>query len=118
MIEIELLTQAHLDAFEPETPVTIPEGHLGLAAVGVEDGKPLAVCLVVEKDGVAEIGLVMSAAARKYPVSLHRLARQMLAGLHMEGYQRITTGNENVVSVAWLERLGFRPVEGGFEKCQ
>ncbi len=118
MIEIEPLTAEHLDAFEPETPISIPEDYIGLGAVGVKDGQPLAICLVVEIDGAAEIGLVMSAAARKYPVSLHRLARQMLVGLHMAGYQRITTGNENVRSVAWLERLGFRPVEGGFEKCQ
>ena len=118
MIEIEPLTAEHLAAFEPETPVSIPEDHIGLAAVGVKDGKPLAICLVVENDGAAEIGLVMSAAARKFPVSLHRAARQMLAGLHMAGYRRIRTGDENVTSVAWLLRLGFRQVDGGFEKCQ
>ena len=119
MIEIEALTPENLAAFEPESPLPapIPEKHFGHAAAFVEDGKPLAICLVVENDGAAEVGLIMSAAARRYPVSLHRLAKSMLTGLHMSGYQRIRTGADNPRSARWLRRLGFHSVDGVFEKC-
>ncbi len=120
MIEVVPLTAEHLRTFEPETPCCdIPEKQFGKAAVYVENGKPLAICLVFELDGVVEIGLIMSAEARKFPVSLHRFARLMLAGLHILGCPRIRAVGNNPRSVAWLLRLGFVEVDGGgFEKWQ
>ena len=118
MIEVEPLTRAHLAAFEPETPMRgdVPEDQFGQAAVGLKDGKPLAVCFVGDNFGKAEIGLWMSAEARRYPITLHRLARQMLTGLHASGYQCITTTAETPRAAAWLRRLGFEENNGAFEK--
>ncbi len=118
MIEVEPLTRAHLAAFEPETPMrgSIPEDQFGKAAVGVKDGTPLAVCLISGGFGKAEIGLWMSAEARRYPISLHRLAKQMLTGLHASGYQLIIATAATPRAAAWLRRLGFEEHNGVFEK--
>ena len=118
MIEVEPLTRAHLAAFEPETPLPgqIPEDQFGKAAVGVKDGKPLAICLIIDRDGVAEVGLTMSAEARRHPVSAVRLARSLLAGLHAQGYACIRTVTEDARATRWLLHLGFQDKDGVFEK--
>lgn len=120
MIEVVPLTPEHLTAFEPETllPAPIPEDQFGQAAVLVVDGKPLAICLVCERDGEVEIGLVMSEAARRYPVALYKTAQQMLAGLHHIGYARIRTSANNGRDANWLRHLGFRYIDGDFVKWQ
>ena len=118
MIEIEPLTRAHLTAFEPDLPMRgeIPEDQVGQAAVGVKDGKPLAVCLVNGSFDKAEVGLWMSVEARRYPITLHRLAQQMLVGLHASGYHLIVAQAETPCAEAWLRRLGFEEHNGVFEK--
>ena len=120
MIEVETLTRAHLAAFEPETPMSgpIPEDQFGQAAVGLKDGKPLAIVFVWERDGAAELGVVMSRAARKFPFTLHRLARGILEGLHVMGFECIRTWPDSPRSAAWLRRLGFQSIGGAFEKWQ
>lgn len=118
MIEAAALTPEHLAAFEPERPIDgrLPGDQFGQAAVFLEGGVPLAICAVRDNEGVAEVGLVLSARARRYPVSLHRTARRILAGLHAMGFGCIRAVPDSRRSAAWLERLGFNPVDGAFEK--
>ncbi len=113
MIEVEPLSQEHLDAFDPEGEAFIPKDQIGHAAVGVKDGKPLGICMAAVVDDSVVLSLVMSAEGRKFPVSLHRLARQMLAGLHSQGYECLLASAEDRRSAAWLQRLGFTPTQGG-----
>ncbi len=116
MIEVVPLALEHLAAFEHVSREAIPEDQFGQAAVFLDDSRPLAICIVWDNEGVAEVGVVMSEAARRYPVSMHRLAQLMLVGLHASGYQCIRAHAETPRAVEWLRRLGFNEVDGAFEK--
>ncbi len=116
MIEVVPLAPEHLAAFDHVSREAIPEDQFGQAAVFLDGSRPLAICMVWENNGVAEVGVVMSEAARRYPLSMHRFARQTLVGLHASGYQCIRTHAETPRAAEWLRRLGFNEVDGAYEK--
>jgi len=117
MIEAVPLTPEHLARFVPEEPLAgeIPAEQFGQAAAFLCDGEVLAIAGAWDKDGAVEVGLALAVGARRYPVAMHRLARQFLEGLHLMGYSRIRAETDSPRSAAWLRRLGFDPVNGAFE---
>ena len=116
MIEPVPLELEHLAAFPHIEPAAVPEDQFGKGMAFLDGGNPIAICMIWDNDGVAEVGLVMSAKVRMFPVSIHRLARQTLAGLHATGYDCIRTWPDSPRSAEWLRHLGFLELNGVFEK--
>lgn len=121
MIVCEPLRRDHLESFVPAVPLSeaIPEEQIGAAAVYVKDGEVLAIVGGWGGDGVAEVGMAVSVEGRRYPVSMHRLALELLHGVHLMGYTKIVAEPpSDERATAWLLRLGFTRTEKGFEKCR
>lgn len=117
---VEPLAPHHLEGFATTFPMgPIPDAQWGQAAAFVRDGEVLAICGVWKSADAAEIGLVLSTSARRYPVTLHKMAIQMINGLHLLGHEKLRAWATGEVPSKWLYRLGFGPSEtGAFERCQ
>lgn len=116
MIEAMPLRPEHLRGFMPDEPVPMeafPPEQYGHAIAVVEGGVTLAVCGGWLHDGVVTLALLLTADARKRPITLHKMVRQFIRGLHNLGHERIRTLPRDNRSARWLRSLGFYPTEQG-----
>lgn len=112
------LRPEHLTGFAPDEPValaTIPPQQFGNGFAVIDGKRTLAVVGAWKNDdGSAGLGLLLAPEARRFPVTLHRMARQTVRGLHMQGHYLIRAKARDDRSARWLRRLGFVETEEGY----
>lgn len=115
MIEVEMhaLRPEHLEGFEATDRLApIPDDQWGQGVAFIVDGKVMAILGGWHRDGAVELGLLLSTAARRFPVSMHKMALRVLADTDRAGW-RLRAWPQNYDGARWLRRLGFEPVNSG-----